>query len=64
MNPDSTVFHIPHASTCIPPEYLSDFYENVLTENLLRMTDRYTDELFDFGFGERLIFGRGLSERL
>ena len=56
MNPDSTGFHIPHASTCIPPEYLSDFYENVLTENLLRMTDRYTDELFDFGFGERIVF--------
>lgn len=56
MNPDSVIFHIPHASTCIPPEYLGDFYENVLTENLRHMTDWYTDELFDFGFGERIVF--------
>ena len=56
MNPDSVVFHIPHASTFIPPEYLDDFYENVLTKNLRHMTDWYTDELFDFGFGERIVF--------
>ena len=56
MNPDSVVFHIPHILTRIPPEYLGDFYENVLTENLRHMTDRYTDEFFDFGFGERIVF--------
>ena len=56
MNPDSIVFHIPHASTCIPPEDLGDFYENVLRENLRHMTDWYTDELFDIGFGERIVF--------
>lgn len=43
------VLHIPHASTLIPGEYRSLFTltGRALTEELLRMTDRYTDELFD-----------------
>ena len=56
MNPNSVLFHIPHASTFIPTEYLSDYTEGVLTDNLYNMTDWYTDELFDLGFGERIIF--------
>ena len=56
MNPESIVFHIPHASTCIPQEYSEDFYKGVLPDNLHLMTDWYTDELFDFGFGERVVF--------
>ena len=56
MNPESIVFHIPHASPRIPLEYRGDFIEGVLPENLRHMTDRYTDELFDLGFGERIVF--------
>ena len=56
MNPESIIFHIPHASTHIPPAYLGDFFEGVLPDNLRHMTDCYTDELFDFGFGERIVF--------
>ena len=56
MNPESVVFHIPHASTRIPLEYRGDFIEGVLPDNLRHMTDWYTDELFDLGFGERIVF--------
>ncbi|MBO4229961.1 MAG: N-formylglutamate amidohydrolase [Clostridia bacterium] len=52
---NATIFHIPHASTFIPDRYLSGFLPG-LEENLLRMTDWYTDELFDFGFGDRLVY--------
>ena len=53
MNP--ILFHIPHASAVIPERYRADFLP-CLEENLLRLTDRYTDELFDFGLGDRLVF--------
>jgi len=43
------ILHIPHASTCIPDEIRKDFLLSgfELATELLRMTDRYTDELFD-----------------
>jgi N-formylglutamate deformylase len=45
----TTVIHIPHASTVIPGELLNSFalYENSLAAEVLRMTDAYTDELFE-----------------
>jgi N-formylglutamate deformylase len=44
------VFHIPHASTVIPEEYLQHFLlnEEKLNEEIIKMTDHYTDQLFDF----------------
>ena len=45
---NSTLLHIPHASTWIPDEYLPLFTlsRGRLKDELLHMTDRYTDELF------------------
>ena len=44
------VFHIPHASTVIPEEYLKHFVlsSKELNEEILKMTDHYTDQLFEF----------------
>jgi N-formylglutamate deformylase len=43
------VFHIPHASTFIPEEYLKHFVLSPaeLNEEILKMTDHYTDQLFE-----------------
>lgn len=44
----SIILHIPHTSTAIPPKIRSSFLigDEELKEELLRMTDWYTDELF------------------
>ena len=55
MNKEAVLFHIPHASAVIPEAFSGDFLVD-LTENIRHMTDWYTDELFDFGFGERIVF--------
>ena len=52
---NAILFHIPHASTLIPDRYLPDFLP-CLEEKILRMTDWYTDALFDFDLGDRLVF--------
>lgn len=41
MQNSPVLIHVPHASTFIPPDDLTD--------ELLKMTDLYTDELFDCG---------------
>jgi N-formylglutamate deformylase len=43
------VIHVPHSSQYIPAEYRDDFIlsESELKAELLRITDHYTDELFD-----------------
>ena len=54
------VFHIPHSATAIPdhvrPHLLLD--PEALERELLRMTDRYTDRLFDVPgiCAERVVF--------
>lgn len=44
------IFHIPHASTLIPEQYLKSFdlSEEELNHELLLMTDHFTDELFAY----------------
>lgn len=46
--PDWVVLHIPHDSVVIPDSVRSQFVldEGELAKELLRMTDRYTHELF------------------
>lgn len=41
------LIHVPHSSMYIPPEEKRFFLKDELTEELLKMTDLYTDELFD-----------------
>ena len=43
------LIHIPHSSTCIPENYLQYFKltPEALNIEMLKMTDHYTDELFD-----------------
>ncbi len=52
MNP-SAILHIPHSSSHIPAENRSAFHlsDTDLREELLRMTDWFTDELFDDASG-------------
>lgn len=53
---DNIILHIPHSSVYIPEEYRKNFVlsEVELEKELLCMTDRYTDELFDGA--EKVIF--------
>ena len=48
----SIVLHIPHASKNIPDEYLKYFTlsKKDLEIELLKMTDHFTDELFDISY--------------
>ena len=49
----SCILHIPHASTFIPEEYLQHFTlsPEKLNDELLKMTDHFTDQLFEFNSG-------------
>lgn len=49
MNKNSVVIHIPHSSSHIPDKFKSQYLltEAELESELLKMTDWYTDELFD-----------------
>lgn len=49
MRNSPVLIYVPHASTFIPPEEKRFFLKADLTEELLRMTDRFCDELFDCG---------------
>ena len=43
------IFHVPHASMTIPPEIRKSFSlsDGEIETELIRMTDRFTEELFD-----------------
>jgi len=58
----STILHIPHSSSFIPPEYRKKFLltEEELRSELLRMTDWYTDELFA-PHGDMMVVRFGIS---
>jgi N-formylglutamate deformylase len=51
MSNTGILLHIPHASTVIPSEWRSVFLlgDELLKEELITMTDAFTDELFDLG---------------
>lgn len=55
MQNSPILIHIPHASTLIPPNERRFFLKDDLDSELLRMTDRCCDELFDCG-EEMLVF--------
>lgn len=44
---NSTILHIPHASTGIPAEYLPSFVQEKLLHEFAVMTDWFCDELFE-----------------
>ena len=47
--PEQAIIHVPHASVLIPKNMQADFLIPDLQDELLRMTDRYCDVLFDCG---------------
>ncbi len=49
-NKSFIILHIPHSSLTIPQEALCQFNTELLKEEQLLMTDRFTDELFDLPF--------------
>lgn len=49
MQKSPILIHVPHSSTFIPPNEKKFFLKEDLSEELLKMTDLYTDELFDCG---------------
>jgi N-formylglutamate amidohydrolase len=53
-----TLLHIPHSSYTIPFEYQNLFYLNPLElrKEQIKMTDTYTDDLFDISNIEKLVF--------
>ena len=58
MNKEAVIFHIPHASLSLPKELLGDVlvpYERVQRE-ALETADLYCDALFDFPFGQKIVF--------
>ena len=54
---NNILLHIPHSSTYIPEDLLGMFTvsKETLDHELLVMTDRYTDELFDCS-DNRIVF--------
>lgn len=52
------ILHIPHSSTYIPDNIREQFclYDNALNDEILKMTDHYTDELFDIKYAKKIIF--------
>ena len=55
---NSILIHIPHSSYYIPQEYKNLFYlssEKLLLEQI-KMTDSYTDELFNIPESEQIVF--------
>lgn len=58
MQMSPILLHIPHSSWVIPEEHLPIFVvsETELQAELLRVTDSYTDELFELEKSERLVF--------
>lgn len=52
---NSTLLHIPHASTVIPARFISSFDSSKLPHEIAVMTDWFCDELFDCG-RDKIVF--------
>src|SRR5690554_1315333 len=53
----SILLHIPHSQTVIPDEYLSNYCSNqLLHEEIHKLTDHATDLIFDTPDVEKLVF--------
>lgn len=52
------ILHIPHSSTYIPDNIIGQFClsDNEINDEILKMTDHYTDELFDIKNSKKVIF--------
>ena len=52
------IFHIPHSSTLLPNQYRDQFVvdQEEIDRELLRMTDHFTDELFDMPDVPKVVF--------
>ena len=49
------ILHIPHSSTYIPPNV--SFLKNQIEDDIFRMTDWFTDELFEHENSDRIVCG-------
>lgn len=51
------ILHIPHSSKIIPEKYKKYFIdENEVNETILKLTDTFTDDLFDDNLSNKIIF--------
>ena len=54
---ESLIFHIPHSQTKIPKKYLSDYFNDNMVENEIKLlTDFSTDKIFNIGSVDTIIF--------
>ncbi len=58
LKPTAIALHIPHSSKEIPPDVRRSFVlpDSELETELIRLSDSYTDELFDCKLATKIIF--------
>jgi N-formylglutamate deformylase len=58
LEPAAVILHVPHSSKVIPPQIHRSLVlpDDELKSELLRLTDSYTDELFDYSSAVKIVF--------